>query len=243
MRALPAPVVASTPKTPAANYGGAVANSDPDNAPATAGAQDVVPAPASAARAVPEEAYKSLAFGNTLLNKALALGDAAIESDFDAAIRAYKIVLDIAPGGTQVAVNATRQLLTAETHATAASVRKGIEDVDARRIQQREDLQEEQDRVALRDTAHWGRFIGRGWVESKSVGEQVTWYLNWGGEIRYEIECQSGRYDLALFEGYEVGVRGSTIREQSMATEEQNELVALLDVTRLEVISAGVRTR
>lgn len=245
-RVLPAPVVASTPKATGAtgsSGGEALASSSAGNQPAASGARGAVPAPASAKRTVPEEAYKSLAFGNTLLNKALMLGDVALVKDFDAAIRAYKIVLDIAPTGTPVSANATRQLQTAEAHASAASVREGMVAAEERRIRERKALQEEQERVELAGTAHWGRFSGRGWVVSKTVGKQTAWYLKWGGEIRFEVVCQSGRYDLALFEGYEVGIKGSTIRDQSLATEERRALVALLDVTRLEVISAGVRGR
>jgi len=239
-RVLPVPVVASTP---AAGGSNTVANSSSAGDPAASGAQDVIPAPASAKRPIPEEAYKSLAFGNTLLNKALALGQTAQVKDFDASIRAYKIVLDIAPGGSTVASNATRQLQTAEAHAAAASVREGIVASEERRVREYDALREEQERVELASTAHWGRFSGRGWVVSKTVGRQITWYLKWGGEIRFEVECRSGRYDLALFDGYEVGIIGSTIRDQSLATEERQALVAMLDVTRLEVISAGVRGR
>ncbi|MEE8467195.1 MAG: hypothetical protein V3T22_01990 [Planctomycetota bacterium] len=244
LRMLPVPVVASTPKASTGSGPGALGHADPaDEAATVSNAQEVVPAQASARRPVPEEAYKSLAFGNTLLNGALELGEAALESSFDPAIRAYEIVLDMAPAGSAVAANAGRQLMTAEAHATAAAVRTGIVAAEARRLRERETLQAEQDRVAMAGTAHWGRFSGRGWLESKTVGRQTAWSLKWGGEVRFEIECRSGRYDLALFEGFELGVKGSTIRGQSMATEEQRALVALLDVTRLEVISAGVRRR
>ena len=39
-----------------------------------------------------------------------------------------------------------------------------------------------------------------------------------GGEVVFEISCDSGRYDLDLFQGYELGVRGTTLRAASMAT-------------------------
>ena len=249
MRILPSPVAAGTNSAATTGAVAGAASGDaapPDSVtePATApSSQAVTPAPASAQRGVPEEAYRSMAFGNTLLNKALKKGVAAVEADFDPAIRAYRIVLDMAPGGTSVAANASRQLMAAEAHATAAAVREGLVVADERRVREREALIIDLENKALADTAHWGRFVGRGWVESRTVGKQTTWYLRWGGEVRFEVECRNGRYDLALFEGFEVGVKGSTVRQQSMATEDQHALVALLDVTRLEVISAGVRTR
>jgi len=248
LRVLPTPVVASTSR-PAAGTSGtvkddaALANAAAASAPTTSAAQDVVSPAASAQRAIPEEAYKSMAYGNTLLKNARALGDAALEVDFDRSIQAFNIVLDIAPAGSVVAVEASRLLLVAEVDAIAAAVREGLGAVEARRVRERDALQEKQAQAALAGTAHWGRFSGRGWVDSKTVGKRTTWYLIWGGEITFEIQCQSGRYDLAQFEGFEVGVKGSTIRGQSMATEEQRALVALLDVTRIEVISAGVRRR
>lgn len=70
-----------------------------------------------------------------------------------------------------------------------------------------------QDRVRmeaeLRKDPLWGRFESRGWLTSESIrGGGKRYIVTYAGERKQVIECTTGRYDLDLFVGYEVGVEG-----------------------------------
>ncbi len=195
--------------------------------------------PAKPKAKVPEEAYRSLNYGNTLLENARKKGDQATEADFQPAIRAYEVVLGMAPKGSAVAETAQRQLELAQTCQELAGLREKLSSEEQRRVAERQRLIEEQRTEQLRDTASWGRFTGRGWVEKVREGRETRYYLRWSGEIVYEIECRSGRYDLDTFVGYQIGVIGSTTRVHTLSTDEKVGEVAKLDVSRIEVIDGG----
>lgn len=206
------------------------------------GAQDVATQEAAApATRIPDEAYRSLNYGNTLLGNAMKKGKAATEADFDPAIRAYRVVLDMVPENSTVAASARDRLEQAEAHQTIAAAREELAQAEAHRVEWLEELKKDREARTMAETAHWGRFMGRGWVESKQIGVETRWFLRWSGEITFEIACQSGRYDLALYEGYEIGVRGSLLRERILPTEETQAQEALIDVSRIEVISGAPR--
>ena len=58
--------------------------------------------------------------------------------------------------------------------------------------------------------------------------------LEKGGNVLFVLECTSSRYDLQLFDGYEVAVRGAKERPDE-------ESRRVLDVSRLDVIGRGRR--
>ena len=190
---------------------------------------------------VPGEAYRSLNYGNTLLENARKKGKAATEADFQPAIRAYDVVLDMAPKGTQVADTASRQKELAMMLQQVAALRDDLNQTERENEARLRKLREEQYEDAVADTISWGRFTGRGWVESVRKGKEVRWYLRWAGDIVYEVECGSGRYDMSMFEGYQIGVVGSMTRAASSSTEEAVGEVAMLDISSIEVIDGGRR--
>ncbi len=74
------------------------------------------------------------------------------------------------------------------------------------------------------------RFQSIGWLRSeRRLGGPVTYYLEKGGQQLCLLACNSGRYDLALFVGREVGVIGPRRRPK-------NDSLSVLDVERLEVL-------
>lgn len=192
-----------------------------------------------AAVKIPEEAYRSLAYGKTLLKGAVKKGKEAVEADFESCIRAFNTVLDMVPDSSIVAAEANAKLNEARTHQTVAAVRSELAAAEVRQEEMVADWAEAQRLAELERTAHWGRFMGRGWVEKMGRDDEARYYLRWGGEVVFEISCDSGRYDLDLFQGYELGVRGTTLRAASMATDDTPAEVALLDVSRVEVISGS----
>ncbi|MBM4060022.1 MAG: hypothetical protein FJ265_02850 [Planctomycetes bacterium] len=78
------------------------------------------------------------------------------------------------------------------------------------------------------------RFTSIGWLryESRLAGVG-TYYLEKGGVRQHLVSCSSGRYDLALFIGREIGVNGPRRRPAT-------ESLSILDVERLEVLG-GMR--
>lgn len=188
---------------------------------------------------VPDEAYRSYNYGNTLLANALKKGSTAIEADFDEAIRAYRVVLDMVPEESSLADQARDRLEKAEAHQTIAAARGEIARAEERRLEWLEELKQEREDRTLAETVHWGRFMGRGWVEAVEQANETHYFLRWSGEITFEIACQSGRYDLGLYEGYEIGVMGSLLRERILPTETTVAQEALIDVSRIEVISGS----
>ena len=53
-----------------------------------------------------------------------------------------------------------------------------------------------------------------------------------GGKLMYVVTCSSGRYDLRMFDGVEVGIRGGKSRPSVDSVRE-------LDVLKLEVLQLG----
>ena len=196
-------------------------------------------ADSGAGKDIPQEAFRSLAYGNTLLGNALKKGRDAEQGDFDRAIAAYEVVLGMAPEDSMVSRTAEEKLKEAKTHQTLAAVREELRTAELRQAEMLRIWRDEQKKKELERTSHWGRFSGRGWVERQTEGPEVHYYLRWGGEVVFEIACTSGRYDLGVFEGYEVGVRATTLRERTMGLDGADDAPALLDISRLEVISGS----
>lgn len=223
---------APLPPSPRAVPGGAARAATPPGAADTGAGTATDPA-------IPPEAYRSLRFGNTLLTQALEQGKAAQEADFERAIYAYDVVVEIAPAGSLVVDEANRKRNQARAHQHLAAARAGLARGRVQDEERLRDLRAEREREENAHTVTWGRFMGRGWVESRKIRTERRWFLRWGGEEVYEITCLNGRYDLTLFEGYEIGVKGSTLRAARLATDELQAQVPLLDVYSIEVIEGS----
>lgn len=76
------------------------------------------------------------------------------------------------------------------------------------------------------------RFRSIGWLryERRLAGPGI-YYLEKGGQRQYLLQCTNGRYDLALFVDYEVGVNGPRRRPVT-------ESLSVIDIERLEVLGA-----
>jgi len=79
------------------------------------------------------------------------------------------------------------------------------------------------------------RFQSIGWLryEGRLAGAGV-YFLEKGGQRQYLLSCDTGRYDLALFVGREVGVIGPRRRPAT-------DSLSVLDVERLEVLGTTAR--
>jgi len=79
------------------------------------------------------------------------------------------------------------------------------------------------------------RFQALGWVrQERRIGGPSVFFLERGGKQECVITCSSGRFDLSLFVGREVGVNGPRRRPAQ-------ESVTVLDVERIEVLGTLAR--
>lgn len=79
------------------------------------------------------------------------------------------------------------------------------------------------------------RFQSLGWLrQERRIGGPSVFYLERGGKQECVVTCSSGRFDLSLFVGREVGVNGPRRRPAQ-------ESVTVLDVERIEVLGTLAR--
>lgn len=77
------------------------------------------------------------------------------------------------------------------------------------------------------------RFDGSGWLHYDELEDGSDYYtLEKGGRVLFSIVCNSGRYDLTLFKGIEIGVRGVQSRPDS-------ESFRQLDLMKIEILNTG----
>lgn len=96
------------------------------------------------------------------------------------------------------------------------------------------EAQAQLEEAALSQDPLWGRFQARGWLR-RDENQPGRYLLQWAGRTAAEVTCGSGRYDLALFEGSEIGVMGAMTRTASSV-----ERPMRVDVSRIEILSAPV---
>jgi len=185
---------------------------------------------------VPQEAIRALTEADIQFDRALALPEATAE-DWNAAHELYSRAHSLAPEGTATHTRALERLRTVEGRRELASMRATIRAEDDRRQSELAEIVAEREKQGLRETVHWGRFQGRGWLESRNVGGERRWYIVWGGETVAEVRCSSQRYNLAIFEGFELGVTGTTVSPAAAATARTEALPRILDIMRIEVLS------
>ena len=85
-------------------------------------------------------------------------------------------------------------------------------DLESEKTRRTEDLLTRQRRIweeSRKRDPLIGRYDARGVLERKSrAGEPHRYVLRWGPDLVCEVRCESGRYDLDLFAGYELGLKG-----------------------------------
>jgi hypothetical protein len=166
-------------------------------------------------------------------------------TDFEVARSGYQQVIQLAPRSVDAGVARAR---LDELNARQDVVRLE-NDMRAFEERRRQEVARAQDELATaqknRDPL-WGRLQARGWLEpapgsknTNASGEEIprTYVIRWAGKVTTEVVCTSGRYDLSVFEGFEVGVTGVTTRAPIEASIGQPARPVRLDAARIEVIS------
>lgn len=88
------------------------------------------------------------------------------------------------------------------------------------------------DEASLSQDPLWGRFQARGWLR-RDENEPGRFIVQWGGRTAAEVTCGSGRYDLALLAGAEIGIMGAMTRGAGSVDRPMR-----IDATKIEIISA-----
>ncbi len=150
--------------------------------------------------------------------------------DFSSVRVALNAVLARSPSGS-VAMEARAELRSLETLEEAAVLKADLERERLRR--QEEALRRQQDVwEKSREKDPLGEvFLARGVLERR-IGTDGTarYFLRFGGETTGEVLCSSGRYDLSVFAGTEVGVHGSQAAARSPE-------IPTFEISRIEVIA------
>ena len=158
--------------------------------------------------------------------------------DYASVRTAYQNVLDLAVTGL-VADKANDRILEvsarAEAFALAAEIEERRQNHD-RNLEQR--WQAIEAAAAQVDDPYADRYDVRGWVERIELEDgRVVWGLRWSGLFVAELEVGSRRYDLAVYEGFEVGIRGRELPITASPEVGYLNGGAVFDVTRIEVLA------
>jgi hypothetical protein len=148
--------------------------------------------------------------------------------DYDTVEAALNAV--VARGGT-VALEARAELRTLATLREASVLRADLEKERARRAQEVLDKQQEVWTKSRDKDPFGGVFAARGVVERRTSSNGIArFYLRFGGDIACELVCSSGRYDLSIFAGTQVGIHGTEIASRTGE-------VPTFEVGRVEVLT------
>jgi hypothetical protein len=165
--------------------------------------------------------------------KLLNAAKASAEPDYAPARAAFQKILDESAKGSVAANEARMGLDKITVLEEIERLKRDAKLVDQRRREELEKAHARLRELSVKQDPLWGRFQARGWVER--AGDRYV--IRWSGKNTAGIECQSGRYELADYLGFEVGVTGVTTRGPIAATPGSEGEPPLVEVTRFEVIS------
>ena len=136
--------------------------------------------------------------------------------------------------GADIDKDARAGLVLVEAVAQAKALES---DLEAEKTRRTEDILERQRRIweesRQRDPLG-GRYDARGVLERKSrAGEPHRYVLRWGPDLVCEVRCKSGRYDLDLYAGRELGISGLLTYGSPDALLDERPV---LEVGRIEVL-------
>ncbi|MFT7487218.1 MAG: hypothetical protein ACI9F9_003077 [Candidatus Paceibacteria bacterium] len=156
--------------------------------------------------------------------------------DYNGLLTGYQNVLALGPDAP------TRHLIDQrierlEAHRELAAIRADIANSKLQREEQLAGLRGEAERGERSNDPLWGRFQTRGWIERQVKDGEVSYLVRWGADFLAKVQCSSGRYELELYEGFEIGIKGVPVRSAMVTTGGY----PLIDIDRIEVISARRR--
>ena len=165
--------------------------------------------------------------------------------DFTGVRAAYEVLLQSLPAGSTADLVRGR-LREVDAREQALAIKREFEE-ELREHQAGLDKREQELRAAGSDVDPLGgdRFVARGWLERLERHDAPPVYiLRWGGQIVAELVCSGGRYDLDVFENFELGVRGNKLAKAASPGTILAPSVRVIDASRIEVLSGrGVQSK
>ncbi len=200
----------------------------------------VAPAPAAGSLNRQTESERARMFTelkatNAVMDAAFADNTTPNYADLEAR---YTAIMAMGPDGpTSNLINQRMERLAAHKELTA--IRAELEDSKSNHEKQVADMKANAERGKRGNEPMWGRFQTRGWVERQVRDGEVMYLVRWGSSFLAQIQCSSGRYELDLYDGFEIGVKGEPVRSAKVMPGSY----PLIDVDRIEVISARLGKR
>ncbi len=223
--------------TAVATRPGAAVPANPAPASAQPGAGTTATPPAGgtqAAGASGPAIYAKLNAANQAMDTALAASaSGGATPNYTALLASYTAILAMKPDAPTRSLVAQR-IDKLDAHRELDEIRTEIERASSARQEQLEELRDAAERNLNERDPLWGRFQSRGFLERQSRDGQSVFLVRWGSDFLAQVQCSSGRYDLALYEGFEIGIKGVSVRSAQGAA----GAYPLIDVDRIEVISA-----
>ena len=152
-------------------------------------------------------------------------------------VEAYRGIVELAPATSATRQKAERRLKESKMRMEYTALREDLNAASTRNDDEIRRIDEFLDERQRRKTARWGRFEERGWLESRKIGGERRWYLTFGGETVAEVRCMNQRYDLDVFERFEIGVIGREMVPVVRGTATSLPEARVVDVQRIEVLS------
>ena len=137
---------------------------------------------------------------------------------YDEAKKLFAAVLAKTPSSSPIARAAQNGMIQADAYMSIEALQRQLEAERVERERKETERQAELDRRLSKDTTLKGRYDARGWLEIREMRNgETAWYLRFAGQDTCTVQCTSGRYDLGMFAGYEVGVIGLMTNEAGWA--------------------------
>lgn len=192
------------------------------------------------AQAAPREIQAALQQAETQFAAQRRIDESGGAPDYAPVIAALEVVAAMGPTGA-TADKVSSRLAEARAREDAYQIRLELEAERERRIDEAARIKEDMDKAERRGgDPFFGRFEARGWLVPVYAKGQTTptYMLRWGGDDVAEVVCFSGRYDLGVFSGFELGVNGSQLRSAMEASAGRPGRVPQIDVRRIEVLAS-----
>lgn len=182
--------------------------------------------------------FAKLAEANAAMDAALAASIEGTTPDYATLFALYQGVIALGPDAS------TRNLVDErvkrlELHRDLSLMRDDLENQKQARAERLEDLKAEAEKGRRGHDPLWGRFQTRGWLERQIRDGEKVFLVRWGSDFIAQVQCSSRRYELDLYDGYEIGVQGVPVN----SARAESGAYPLVDIDRIEVISARMRER
>lgn len=171
-------------------------------------------------------------------NSAMDIGLSSANPDYSALFTNYQAVLALGPDApTRLLIEERVKRL--ELHRDLAKMRNDYESQQAQKDERLEGLRDQVEKNRRGHDPMWGRFQTRGWLERQVRDGEKVYLVRWGSDFIAQVQCSSRRYELDLYDGFEIGVQGVPVT----SARAESGAYPVVDIDRIEVISARMRDR